>query len=93
MGEGDVEAWIDAVLFPPYIIANEPIANDANAVFAVRRKPQVSSPLFGPQGSGPRSSRINTSHKAAEWEALWASNSVSITIFNLRRRERERQHY
>lgn len=83
MGDGDVEAWIDAVLFPPYIVANAPIANDANAVFAVRRRPQVSSPLFGPQGSGPRSSRINTSHKTTEWEGLWASNDVSVTIVSL----------
>lgn len=83
MADGDVEAWIDAVLFPPYIVANAPIANDANAVFAIRRRAQVSNPLFGPKGSGPRSSQINTSHKTTEWEGLWASNAVSVTIVSL----------
>ncbi len=83
MKDGDVEAWIDAVLFPPYIFANASSANDANAVFAVRRKAQVSSPLFGPQGTGPRSSQINTSHKELEWKGLWANNAVSVTIVNL----------
>jgi len=83
MKDGDVEAWIDAVLFPPYIFANAPIANDANAVFAIRRKAKVSSPLFGPKGSGPYSSQINTSHNTAEWEGMWASNAASVTIVSL----------
>jgi hypothetical protein len=83
MKEGDVEAWIDAVLFPPYIVANATAANDANAVFAIRRKAQVSSPLFGPNGSGPRSFQINTSHKAVEWEGVWSSNAVSVTIVSV----------
>ena len=82
MSEGDVEAWIDAVLFPPYIVANASSANDATAVFAIREKAQVSSPLFGAQGSGPRSSRINTAQKPAEWEGLWANNAVSVSIFS-----------
>ncbi|MBA1158264.1 hypothetical protein [Microvirga mediterraneensis] len=87
MTDGDVEAWIDAILFPPYIIANAPIANDANAVFAIRRKPQhVSSPLFGPQGTGPRTSRINTSKKPEEWEGLWSGQSVSVTLVSLGRK-------
>ncbi|MBA3756445.1 MAG: hypothetical protein H0X02_09560 [Nitrosomonas sp.] len=38
MLDGDVEAWIDAVLFPPYIVANASSANDAIATFAIRRK-------------------------------------------------------
>lgn len=87
MTDGDVEAWIDAVLFPPYIFANAPVANDANAVFAVRRKAQrVSTPLFGPQGTGPRTSRINTARKPEEWEGLWAGQSVSVTIASLGRK-------
>lgn len=56
MAAGDVEAWIDAMLFPPYAVVN-----DANAVFAIRRKAQVSSPLFEAKGSGHRSSQINSS--------------------------------
>jgi hypothetical protein len=80
MKEGDVEAWIDAILFPPYIFANASSANDANAIFAVRQKGQVSSPLFGPQGTGPRTYKINKSRNSDDWEGLWASGAVSLTI-------------
>lgn len=84
MADGDVEAWIDAVLVgPPYIFANASSANDANAVFAIRRKGQGSSPLFGPQGTGTQSSKINTSQKVGEWEGFWSSNAVSVTITSL----------
>lgn len=83
MADGDVEAWVDAVLFPPYVVANANFAHDANATFAIRRKAQVSNPLFGPKGTGPRTSKINTSRKPAQWEGLWASNAVSITIVSL----------
>lgn len=82
MADGDVEAWVDAVLFVPYIFANASSANDANAVFAVRRKAQVSSPLFGPKAAGAVSSKLNTSTKPAEWDGLWANGAVSVTIAN-----------
>jgi len=83
MTEGDVEAWIDAVLFPPYIFANASSADDANATFAIRRKPVVSSPLLGPQSDAPRSSQVNTALKAAEWSGLWGGDGVSATLTSL----------
>lgn len=82
MTNGDVEAWIDGVLFPPYIFANASSADDANASFAIRRK-QVSSPLFGAPSDAPRSSRVNTALKPAEWTGLWGGDGVSITLASL----------
>lgn len=88
MEQGDVEAWIDAILFPPYIIANAPVANDANAVFAIRPKAQQeSTPLFGPQGTTHRSSRVNTSRNPEEWEGLWTSAATSVSLTSLVQRK------
>lgn len=83
MKDGEIVAWIAAFLFPPVIFANASMAGDATAIFAIRRKARVSSPLFGPQGSGPRSSRINMSQKPGEWQGLWTGNAVSVTLSHL----------
>ena len=80
MKEGDVEAWIDAILFPPYIFANASSANDANATFAIRRKSVVSSPLFEAPSDAPKSSRVNTALKSEEWAGLWGGDGVSVTL-------------
>ena len=79
MKEGDVEAWMDAILFPPYIFTNASSANDANATFAIRRK-RVSSPLFEVPPDGPKSSRVNTALKSEEWAGLWGGDGVSVTL-------------
>ena len=78
----DIEAWVDAILFPPYIFANASSANDANAAFAIRRK-RVSSPLFGSPSDAPKSSRLNTALKAGEWVGLWSGDGVSVALTSL----------
>jgi hypothetical protein len=80
MKDGDVEAWIDGVLFPVYIFSNASSANDANAMFAIRRKSVVSSPLFGAPSDAPKSSRVNTALKSEEWAGLWGGVGVSVTL-------------
>jgi hypothetical protein len=83
MRDGDVEAWIDGILFPVYIISNWSSSNDANANFAIRRKAEVSSPLLGPPESGPISSKVNTTQQPAQWEGRWMSNAVCVTLASL----------
>jgi hypothetical protein len=83
MRDGEVQAWVGFFLFPPLIFVNGNTSGDATAKFAIRRKAQVSSPLFGPRGSGPRSWRINTSQKPEQWEGLWTGNDISVTVAHL----------
>ncbi|WP_036254404.1 hypothetical protein [Methylobacter sp. BBA5.1] len=83
MTDGDVEAWIDGILFPPYIIANWNTAsfNDANAFYAVKAgtNPQFIGEFSGPP-TGKKSSKLNTKAIPAEWAGRWMSAVVSLTI-------------
>jgi hypothetical protein len=80
---GDVEAWVDGILFPPYIIANWNTAsfNDANAFYAVKvgSTPQFLGEFAGPS-TGTKSQKLNTKANPAEWAGRWNSPDVSVTL-------------
>ena len=80
---GDVEAWVDGILFPPYFLANWNTSsyNDANAFFAVQegKLPQFIGDFGGPP-TGTKSFKMNTSLKPAEWSGHWSAATVSITL-------------
>jgi hypothetical protein len=78
MADGDVEAWIDAVLFPPFIFANANTAgNDAVALFEIRFPPQ---PQFNIPPPGTRTQRENVSLDPAQWAGAWGGEGVYVTI-------------
>jgi hypothetical protein len=80
MADGDVEAWIDAVLFPPNIFANANTSgNDAVALFEIRFAPQ---PQFNVPQPGPRTQRENVSLDPAQWTGAWAGQNVYVTIIH-----------
>ncbi len=80
---GDVEAWIDGILFPPYIIANWNTAsfNDANAFYAVKvgSTPQFLGEFQGPP-TGKKTQKLNTKANPPEWAGRWTSSQVSVTL-------------
>jgi hypothetical protein len=84
MLEGDVEAWIDGVLFPLYIFANAPIYNDAKAFYGVRSggSPEFLGNFPAPE-TGKKSIKLNTRAKPAEWAGRWASRDVSVTLVSV----------
>jgi hypothetical protein len=83
MAGGDVEAWVDGVLFPPYVLANWNTAsyNDANAYYAVKvGAPPIFQGSFPGPPTGKKSSKLNTKAVPAEWVGHWSSPEVSVTI-------------
>jgi hypothetical protein len=83
MADGDVEAWIDAVLFPPFIFANANTAgNDAIALFAIRSAPSQPQNQFNFPPAGTRSQRENVSLDPAQWAGVWVGQGVYVTIIH-----------
>jgi hypothetical protein len=87
MTEGDIEAWIDGVLFPIYIFSNGNFAaNDTTAFFLLdtasggEKKPP---PLFGGPTKKSLIDKPNTELNTAQWQGTWAADDIVVTITNL----------
>jgi hypothetical protein len=81
MADGDVEAWIDAVLFPPFIFANANTAgNDAIALFEIRQPPQPPQNQFDFPQPGTRTQHENVNLDPAQWAGVWVGQGVYVTI-------------
>lgn len=86
MLEGDIEAWIDGILFPPYIITNGNFAADDTTAFFVLDMPNsgsVSSPLFTAPTTKALTEKPNSERNTSQWVGTWVTDGIAVTITDL----------
>jgi hypothetical protein len=86
VGDLDFEAWLDTLLFPPYILANAVSYNDANAFYGVRYQP-LPVPQFadGVDAVDPTTlpRKLNKDAIPAQWQGDWQGGGVYVTLMSV----------
>jgi hypothetical protein len=83
----DFEAWLDTLLFPPYILANAVSWNDTNALYGVQYQPPPPPPQLGGKDVPPVDLRslprkLNTDANPAQWRGDWQADGIYVTLLD-----------
>jgi hypothetical protein len=80
----DVEAWLDTLLFPPYIIANAVSYNDTNAFYGIsfQQPPQFQGDFPGPPDLKNQPRKLNVNANPADWRGQWKDDNIYVTIWD-----------
>lgn len=89
VGDVDFEAWLDTLLFPPYILANAVSYNDTNAFYGIQYQPAPAPPppQFQDEEDAvdlttlPR--KLNNEGNPAQWAGEWQGDGIYVTLFDL----------
>lgn len=85
----DVEAWLDTLLFPPYIVSNATTGiHDTTAYYGINfeHSPQFVAG-FGSSSPPPDTKSLprtlNKNAKPTEWQGRWEGSNIYVDIWNL----------